>query len=165
MNININTNNINCNNISINNINFDRQKLYNIALPAIQLKGTDNLVPLLTYIKTLDPIKNSSFFIDQSDGIPMKNIIVGFYASQMLFSICQKLQFVDIDTNKDNKISKEELKAAAIKIHGANAINDLVINNLFNIVDEDQTGFISMNELKKIKEENISIHDSKIVAI
>eukprot|EP01134_Creolimax_fragrantissima_P000832 CFRG0832T1 len=111
--------------------------MYDVVCVELHLKGIDNIEPMLAYAK-------SNPGLIPEDGIPVKQVLVRYF-SRCIWMHIGSFRFIDKDD--DNRISREELKAAASKkLNITNAL-DFVLDKWFQETDEDNDGEISPAEM------------------
>ena len=136
--------------VSIGGRPLDLQRMYRVALFHGMITGIDKIVPLIEYRESCppnDPNVNKS----PESGIGAKELLTTYFSKQLLFNMIQSTTFTAIDTDGDDHISKDELRAMAFSKYGKeNGVGDMVVNNLFSIADLDGNGFISKGELMEL---------------
>lgn len=121
------------------------EQLYSVALPFAILQGLDNNQPIVEFVKSYPPDRLE---VLSEGAIDLNNLIISYFAKFILYDIIMHHNFDDIDANHDGKISKEELKAVAEREHPG--ISALLVEKLFKIADEDDSGFIDREEILKL---------------
>ncbi len=149
--------------VSINHAPFDPEKIYNVAIYQFLLTGLNEIKPLLDYVNTQGSIPS----LEQC--IPGKNLIleacmkdawrtlVNFEEwdsngdgniSKSELEQAVKKAFAFLDQNQDGHISPTELQTAIIEKTG-NRDHGL-INMMFEMLDADNDGMVSMEELASL---------------
>lgn len=128
-------------------VNPDR--IYLTALPWITLSGLDDVRPLLDFKVKSGPHDPNVCKTEES-GIPAKDVIVDFFAKMLVLQMVDPHKFDEIDLNKDGVICKEEFHTLAKSKFGDQCMTSLVLDNMFSVVDEDNSGHISKAEVLKL---------------
>ncbi len=149
--------------VSINHAPFDPEKIYNLGIYQFLLTGLNEIKPLLDYVNTHGSVPS----LEQC--LPGKNLIVeacmkdawrtlvhfeewdsdgdGNISKTELEQAVKKA-FAYLDQNQNGYISPSELQAALAKITG-NPTRGL-INMMFEALDADGNGMVSMEELASL---------------
>lgn len=149
--------------VSINHKPFDPQKMYNVGIYQFLLTGLNEIKPLLDYINTYSSVPS----LEQC--LPGKNLILEACmkdAWRMLVNFEEwdsdgdgniskaeleeavKKAFAYLDLNQDGYISPPELQSANAKITGNQ--DRSLINMMFETLDVDGNGMVSMEELASL---------------
>jgi ribosomal protein S18 acetylase RimI-like enzyme len=121
------------------------EQLYSLAIGCAILQGLDNNEPIVGFVKTISADTMASLEEGSTD---LNNLIIGHFAKSILYDIIMNHHFDDMDANKDGKISKEELSVVAQASQPG--VGSLLVDKLFNIADEDGSGFISRDEMHRL---------------
>jgi len=76
--------------------------------------------------------------------------VVAYFSKCLLFKIIREKGFESIDTNADNKISKDELRECLVNKGGHHRITNILIDNLFSKADFNNRGFIVKEEIVEL---------------
>lgn len=135
---------------------LDPARVYRVAVTYAMLTGMDNIIPLMSYKASL-PATDRLRVVDDEAGVEAKQLLVRYFARNMLVSLFSGLDLEDLDATKGEdgdgsnlRISKLQLQELAVAKFGDEVKSSLVINNLFAIADADQSGFIDKRELLEL---------------
>jgi len=135
--------------ININNELIDINKLYKCGILQHSITGADNIKPLLNYIGSL-PDADQKHYKNNDTGFDFKNIFLSYFSKNIFWNKIKLLGFAKIDKDNDGVLSKIEL-LNTISTEQNNKINEILIDNFFNVIDTDDNGKISQDELKELE--------------
>jgi len=140
--------------LQLNGQPVKRNQMYLVAINQMLLEGLDNVEPLVNYIKNNPKSKKSA-----ESGMGLKEVIVSWYSKILLLDLIKSSgDFNDIlDVDGDGKLNKEEI-VEIMKKSGHNNCN-MLVDNLFNIADINNDGFISKSEIANLAITAISTLD------
>eukprot|EP00928_Gymnodinium_smaydae_P061242 TRINITY_DN45372_c0_g1_i1.p1 TRINITY_DN45372_c0_g1~~TRINITY_DN45372_c0_g1_i1.p1 ORF type:complete len:728 (-),score=69.40 TRINITY_DN45372_c0_g1_i1:296-2479(-) len=117
------------------------ERMYSCALLYYALSGLDNIKPLVEYWAE----KGTS--VSHEMARPFKEILVDYLSKSMWWHIFKDgvQTFGALDLNNDGMLCIAEFRAALEKVHGSD-ISSLVVDNVFSLVDHDNSGYIGADE-------------------
>lgn len=152
---------------------FDKDQVYSVAISS-KLLEMKELEPLLDYIKS-QPVDDHNVNKEQDSGISIIELIVSHFARTILFQFLKTYDdFDQMDSNHDFLIDKKEFhefmkekqkqimmmnqKKRALESSSdhidtdddayVDVVTDIMIDNLFNILDVNGDGSITMEEYR-----------------
>ena len=122
-----------------------RDKLYVVSINQMLLEGLDNVEPLINYIA-----KNPKAHRTAESGTGLKEIIVSHFSKLLLLELLRGSgSFSEVlDRDGDGKLNKEEVFEIMKK--SGNHTSTMLVNNLFNICDSNNDGFIDKEEINQL---------------
>lgn len=130
---------------AINGQPIVEEQLYSLGIGFAILQGLDNNEPIVEFVKTIPADTLASL---QEGSTDLNNLIIAHFAKVILYDIIMNHHFDDMDADKDGNISKEELSLVAQASQPG--VGSLLVDKLFNIADEDGSGFISRDEMRRL---------------
>jgi 5'-nucleotidase len=112
---------------------FDPEKMYFTCLPGKFFSGIDNHVPLLEWAS------QNNIEVDEENGKPAKLVVVEAFAALLWLEMGS---FETIDTDGDGVLSRDEVRAQAVKVFGED-VADMVVDSVFGVADLNHTGVIT----------------------
>jgi Ca2+-binding EF-hand superfamily protein len=109
----------------------------------------DDIKPLLDYIGNL-PDAVQKHYTNKDIGFDFKKTFLSYFSKNIFWNKIKSLGFDNIDKNKYGVLSKEELLDTISTEHN-NKINEILIDNFFNIIDTDKSNTISQKEIDALK--------------
>ena len=122
-----------------------RDQLYVVSINQMLLEGLDNVEPLISYLA-----KNPKAHKSAESGTGLKEIIVSHFSKLLLLELLKDSgDFNEIlDRDGDGKLNKDEVTEIMKK--SGNHMSTMLVNNLFNICDTNNDGFIDREEINHL---------------
>lgn len=140
--------------LQLNGQPVKRNQMYLVAINQMLLEGLDNIEPLVSYIKSNPSSKKSA-----ESGMGLKEIIVSHYSRILLLDLIKNSgDFNEIlDMDGDGKLNKEEMIEMMKKSGHDNST--MLVDNLFNIADINNDGFITKSEIAHLAMTSVTTLD------
>ena len=123
-------------------------KMYSVCLNQSWLDGMDNVTPLMKYKESCGS-DDTNINKSAEAGVGAKELIVSYFSKKLFMDFLQSIGFTNMDSDGDNRISKEELIDATKNYHNFQ-LSNLIINNLFSIADANGDGYIDKTEIVQL---------------
>ena len=124
----------------IKNKPIQLQRVYSVAVSHAHASGVDNIVPLVKHCKA------HTEWLSPDRATPIREVLVDYCSKCAWLVLLKEGQWGDLDTNGDQKLSRDEVLRAAQRVYG-DRVGSVVVRNLMASADFDNDSSISKREL------------------
>jgi hypothetical protein len=119
--------------------------VYSVVLDPTVLHGIDDVKPLLEY-KASCPVNDRNVNKNIDAALDLKQVVVSYFALSILLEMIRD-SLLD-PSARDIRLSKADLMHRARLKYGVDKVGPIMVESLFNLADEDNTGYIDHDNIQ-----------------